>query len=126
MTLQDDEKRHRADPRVALLKELADPLRRLREAGLVVVERTGRHALYRLADESLFALLPLLDRLTGRVAAAPEPVPDFAAGRTCYSHLAGRLGVAVYRALLERGSLRDRADGTVEVGPAGLDVLGID
>src|SRR5436309_10069578 len=94
------------DPRVALLRELADPvrlrvvdrlghigpatvsrlaaelgvslpllsnhLRRLREAGLVHVERTGRHAVYELADPSFEALLPLLDRLVGRVVPAPE------------------------------------------------------
>src|ERR1700759_3042190 len=90
------------DPRVALLRELADPvrlrvvdrlghggpaslsslgaeldvalpllsnhLRRLREAGLVEVERQGRYAIYSLADPGLQALMPLLDRLTGRAA----------------------------------------------------------
>src|SRR5690349_4281000 len=109
MTLQPEQKRQRADPRVALLKELADPLRlrvvdrlghdgpatvsrlaaeldvplpqlsnhlrRLREARLVTVERSGRQAIYSLADPGLEALLPLLDRVTGRVA---DPVPDAA------------------------------------------------
>ena len=84
MTLQTDENSQRYDPRIDLLKELADPvrlrvidhlghvgpatvselaaalrvtmpqlsnhLRRLREAGLVHVERTGRHAIYALAE----------------------------------------------------------------------------
>src|SRR3954470_10759838 len=117
----------RLDPRVPLLKVLADPLRlrvvdhlfnvgpatvselaghlavtmpqlsnhlrRLRDAGLVRVQRTGRHAVYELADEGLQTLLPLLDRLTGRVTPAPPP-PDspFATARTCYDHLAGGLG----------------------------------
>src|SRR3954453_15753968 len=105
MTIQADKKRQRSDPRVPLLKELADPvrlrvvdhlgnvgpatvselaaglrvtmpqlsnpLRGLREAGRVRVERPGRHAIYELADESLQALLPLLDRLTGRVNTRP-------------------------------------------------------
>ena len=150
----------RYDPRIDLLKELADPvrlrvidrlgyvgpatvselaaaqrvtmpqlsnhLRRLREAGLVRVERTGRHAIYSLADDSLQALLPLLDRLTGRVTTAP-PEPDPEAGRTCYDHLAGRLGVALYAALRERGALHDQPDGTVEVGDeAALRTLGVD
>src|SRR5919205_294015 len=106
-----------ADPRVGLLRELADPLRlgvvdrlghggpatvsrlatelqvplpqlsnhlrRLREAGLVRVQRTGRQAVYELADPGLLALLPLLDRITGRDA---EPVPDAdqIPSRTCY------------------------------------------
>jgi DNA-binding transcriptional ArsR family regulator len=152
------------DPRVALLKELADPLRlrvvdrlghggpaapselaaglgvslpqlsnhlrRLRDAGLVRVERNGRHAVYELADEGLHTLLPLLDRLTGRITPAPPP-PDspFAAARTCYDHLAGGLGVALYGALRDRDALRDRPDGTVELGPHAQDAfaaLGVD
>jgi DNA-binding transcriptional ArsR family regulator len=161
MTLHDNKNSHRSDPRIDLLRDLADPvrlrvidrlghggpatvselaaalrvtmpqlsnhLRRLREAGLVRVERTGRHAIYALADESLHALLPLLDRLTGRVTTLPaEPDPE--PGRTCYDHLAGRLGVALYAALRDRGALRDLADGTVEVGSddATLRALGVD
>src|SRR4051812_15171043 len=156
MTLHESRK----DARVALLKELADPvrlrvidrlgpggaarvselggelgvalptlsnhLRRLREAGLVHVERTGRHAVYALADAGLQALLPLLDRLTGRIAPAP-PEADDTDGRTCYDHLGGRLGVALYRALLERGALADQPDGTVAIrDPAPLAALGLD
>jgi len=141
----------RDDPRVALLKELADPLRlrvvdrlghggpatvsrlaaelgvplpqlsnhlrRLREARLVTVERDGRQAVYSLADPGLEALLPILDRITGRVA---EPEPDAAEvpSRTCYDHLAGRIGVTIYRGLLEHDALRDRPDGLVDLGPA--------
>jgi DNA-binding transcriptional ArsR family regulator len=108
------------------LPVLSNHLKRLRDAGLVAVERSGRHAVYSLADDGLFALLPLLDRLTGRVAPDRTPEPDFAAGRTCYAHLAGKLGVAVYRALLEREALVSRPDGTVSVGPAGLGALGLD
>jgi DNA-binding transcriptional ArsR family regulator len=144
------------DPRVALLRELADPLRlrvidrlghagpatvsrlaaelgvslpqlsnhlrRLRDAGLVRVERSGRHAVYELADPSLEALLPLLDRLTGRVA--PAGAPRGAPSRTCYDHLAGPLGVSLYAALRERDALRDRPDGMVDLGPAAAAVFG--
>src|SRR3954452_15615468 len=137
------------DPRIPLLKELADPLRlavidqlsnvgsasvseiaahqrvslpklsnhlrRLRDAGLVTVHRSGRQAIYELADPGLEALIPLLDGLTGRVVgAAPEPRHDeFATARTCYDHLAGKLGVAVYGALAERGAIQSRPDGSV-------------
>jgi DNA-binding transcriptional ArsR family regulator len=155
MTLHGNDKRQRtnraADPRIALLKELADPLRlrvvdrlghagpatvsrlaaelhvplpqlsnhlrRLRDAGLVSVEREGRQAVYALADPGLEALLPLLDRITARVA---DPVPDAAdlPSRTCYDHLAGRIGVALYRGLRERDAVRERPDGLVDLGPA--------
>jgi DNA-binding transcriptional ArsR family regulator len=145
------------DPRVALLRELADPvrlrvvdrlghvglatvsrlaaelgvslpllsnhLRRLREAGLVHVERTGRHAVYELADPSLEALLPLLDRLVGRVVPAPERREEVPS-RTCYDHLAGPLGVSLYAGLRERDALRDRPDGMVDLGPAAAAAFG--
>jgi DNA-binding transcriptional ArsR family regulator len=151
MTLHGNNKRQGADPRVDLLKELADPLRlrvvdrlghggpatvsrlaaelgvplpqlsnhlrRLREARLVAVERDGRQAVYSLADPGLEALLPLLDRITGRVA-EPEPEAAEVPSRTCYDHLAGRVGVAIYRGLRDRDAVRDRPDGLVEFGPA--------
>jgi len=127
----------RADPRVALLKELAHPLRlrvidrlghvgpasvsalagelgasmpelsnhlrRLREAGLVRARRDGRHAVYELGGAEVDVLLPLLDRLT----APAEPRPASAPSRTCYDHLAGPLGVRLYRDLTAAGALHD-------------------
>ncbi len=147
----DREATRRSDPRVDLLKELADPLRlrvvdrlghggpatvsrlaaelgvplpqlsnhlrRLREGGLVAVERDGRQAVYSLADPGLEALLPLLDRITGRVA-EPDPEAAEVPSRTCYDHLAGPIGVALYRGLRERDAVRERADGLVDLGPA--------
>jgi DNA-binding transcriptional ArsR family regulator len=149
MTFHDSMKRQGTDdPRIALLKELSDPLRlrvvdrlghagpaspsrlaaeldvplpqlsnhlkRLRDAGLVTARRSGRQATYELADPGLEALLPLLDRITGRVAQRPtETVPS----RTCYDHLGGSIGVGLYRALLDRDALRDRPDGLVDLGP---------
>jgi hypothetical protein len=73
-------------------------------------------------------LLPLLDRITGRFAAR-APDADAVPSRTCYDHLAGRIGVEIYRGLRERGALRDRPDGIVELGPAADEVfapLGVD
>lgn len=153
------------DPRIALLKELVDPLRlrvidrlghagpatvsrlaaelgvplpqlsnhlrRLRDAGLVAVRRSGRHAIYELADPGLQQLLPLLDSITGRVleqAGADTPTPRVPS-RTCYDHLGGEIGVAVYRGLRDRDALRPRADGMVELGPAAgetFTALGVD
>jgi DNA-binding transcriptional ArsR family regulator len=162
MTLHESGKRQGADPRVDLLKELADPLRlrvvdrlghggpatvsrlaaelgvplpqlsnhlrRLREARLVAVERDGRQAVYSLADPGLEALLPLLDRITGRVAVR-EPDAAAVPSRTCYDHLAGRVGVEIYRGLREHDALRERPDGLVDLGPAAPEMfrkLGVD
>jgi DNA-binding MarR family transcriptional regulator len=112
------------------LPQLSNHVRRLREAGLVAVTRSGRHAVYELADPGLELLLSLLDRITGRVAprtAAEARGP--VASRTCYEHLAGPLGVALYRALRDRDAVRDRPDGTVALGPAAAEAfaaLGVD
>jgi DNA-binding transcriptional ArsR family regulator len=148
------------DPRIALLKELADPLRlrvvdrlghggpatvsrlaaeldvplpqlsnhlrRLREASLVSVERSGRQAVYALADPGLQQLTVMLDSVTGRVldqAGGRKPTSGVPS-RTCYDHLGGEIGVAIYRGLRERDALRPRADGMVDLGPAADDVLG--
>jgi DNA-binding transcriptional ArsR family regulator len=114
------------------LPQLSNHLRRLRGHGLVTAERRGRQAVYRLADPGLELLLPLLDRITGRLAAPPGPgggrAPP-AASRTCYRHLAGPLGVALYRVLVARRALEERPDGTLALGAAAapaLAVLGVD
>jgi DNA-binding transcriptional ArsR family regulator len=104
------------------LPELSNGLRQLREAGLVVSSREGRQVVYALADDRLPALL---DRLAGARAHAAAPSAS-GPSRTCYDHLAGPLGVALYRGLLDRGVLRPEADGTVSlVDPAPLSALGI-
>jgi hypothetical protein len=84
-----------------------------------------------VADPGLQQLLPLLDSITGRVLA--ETSPDAPAprvpSRTCYEHLGGEVGVAVYRGLCERDALRPRADGMVELGPSAGETfaaLGVD
>jgi DNA-binding transcriptional ArsR family regulator len=103
------------------LPELSNHLKRLRDAGVVTARRDGRHAVYQLAG-SVEVLLPLLDRLT---RPADRPVLQ-APSRTCYDHLAGPLGVDLYRGLLERGVLQDRPDGTVEIAdPHLLAALGV-
>lgn len=92
---------------------LGNHLTRLRAAGLVAVEHTGRHAVYRIGRADLGEVLTALSRyannqdleLTGRPA---SPV-DIA--HTCYDHAAGRLGVSVFTTLIERSALRP-PDGT--------------
>jgi DNA-binding transcriptional ArsR family regulator len=97
------------------MSQLSNHLRRLREAGLVRVERSGRHGLYEIADPGLEALVPMLDAITGRWAGKSER--NGRDSRTCYRHLAGPLGVELYRVLRERGAVAPRPDGIVELGP---------
>jgi DNA-binding transcriptional ArsR family regulator len=92
----------------------SEHLARLVAGGLLSVERSGRHRYYRLADarvgtalEAVAALAPTRPvrslRESGRAAALRR-------ARSCYDHLAGRLGVAVTEALLDHGALI-RTDG---------------
>jgi DNA-binding transcriptional ArsR family regulator len=98
---------------------LANHLRRLRERELVTVRHHGRHAAYELAEPGLRELFSVLNEL--RPAARSAPPPSVAAG-TCYDHLAGRLGVALYDALEDAGAIVADAGG-VRLGDRAEDVL---
>ncbi|MEU2043481.1 ArsR/SmtB family transcription factor [Nocardia niwae] len=86
-------------------------LDRLRDGGLVVEHRQGRHRYLRLAGPHVADLLetmvaqldPPAAPVTGLRTATVAAV--LARGRTCYDHLAGRLGVAVTDAMVARGLL---------------------
>lgn len=81
-------------------------LAKLTGAGLLSVETHGRHRYYRLAGPEVGELLEHLVRL-----APARPVRSLREGtraarlrsaRTCYDHLAGRLGVQIMAGLLDR------------------------
>ncbi|MFC0006445.1 ArsR/SmtB family transcription factor [Micromonospora siamensis] len=102
-------------------------LTRLVRGGLLAEERQGRHRYLRLAGPSV---AQLIEDLAGHAPAPPRPAGSLrvaAAGtalayaRTCYDHLAGRLGVTLLDGLLRQGLL-DRAGG-LAVTPAGWDRL---
>jgi DNA-binding transcriptional ArsR family regulator len=107
-------------------------LARLVEAGLVAVERHGRQRRYRLSSpdvaaalEALAAIAPLQSIASLRAATRDEQLRE---GRTCYDHLAGRLGVELTRALSADGILR-RRDGAFLVtrhGERVFEELGVD
>jgi DNA-binding transcriptional ArsR family regulator len=82
-------------------------LGRLVDAGLIEVLPQGRHRYYRLAGPQVGELLEVLARV-----APAGPVRSLRQGtqaealrtaRTCYDHLAGRLGVAIFGSLLDAG-----------------------
>jgi DNA-binding transcriptional ArsR family regulator len=95
----------------------SEHLGRLLDAGLLAVEAQGRHRYYRLADRGVAALLEtMLAALPQPPDLGPPPGPRLPAGlafaRSCYDHLAGRLGVAVHDRLVELDAVR--------LGPAGV------
>ncbi|RZU76434.1 DNA-binding transcriptional ArsR family regulator [Micromonospora kangleipakensis] len=105
----------------------SDHLTRLVRGGLLVEERQGRHRYVRLAGPSVAQLIEDLAGHAPAPTAPPRTLRAASAGaalayaRTCYDHLAGRLGVRLYDALLARNVL-DRSGG-LALTPAGLDWL---
>jgi DNA-binding transcriptional ArsR family regulator len=110
----------------------SEHLARLVEGNLLEVERKGRRRYYRLAGpevadavEALAVIAPRLPVSSLREATRGELL-RFA--RTCYDHLAGRVGVAVATSL-ERERVVVRRNGSYGLGPAAgprLAELGID
>jgi len=101
-------------------------LGKLREAGLVEVERSGRHRYHRLASPQVAHALEALAAL-----APAEPIKSLRqhtraaalrGARSCYDHLAGQLGVAVTAALLDRDALVP-TDGITHTGRRAGDPL---
>ena len=99
-------------------------LGRLVRAGLLEVLPQGRHRYYRLAGPHVGELLEALARVApaGPVRSLRQGTQAEAlrSARTCYDHLAGRLGVAVFGALLDAGHVVG-GDGTHD--PLGADRL---
>lgn len=84
-------------------------LSKLLDARLLDVESHGRHRYYRLAGPRVARALESLAELAppAQVTSLREGTRASAlrAGRYCYDHLAGELGVGIMRALLDRGAL---------------------
>ncbi|MFF2202567.1 ArsR/SmtB family transcription factor [Streptomyces sp. NPDC058145] len=92
---------------------LSEHLGKLVAGGLLAQERQGRHRYVRLADARVAQLVEdLAAQVTPAGTARPRTLRESSAGsamargRTCYDHLAGRLGIAITDALTERGLLR--------------------
>lgn len=121
-------------------------LNKLRAGGLIEVEASGRHRYYRLAGPHVAAALEALATIAPlqpiRSLRQDTHAGQLRAARSCYDHLAGRLGVAVTAALLSHRALvaTDGTDDTrrrpgdqfaaaltahpYQLGPAAGEVLG--
>ncbi len=90
----------------------SEHLGRLLDGQLVTATRQGRHRYYRLAGPEVAAALEALCVLAGdgrdapvRSLRASTASAQLRAGRTCYDHLAGELGLDVTRRLVGAGVL---------------------
>jgi DNA-binding transcriptional ArsR family regulator len=83
-------------------------LARLTEGQLVEVEQRGRHRYYRLAGEPVADALEAIARPRATPVRPPTDPTRLAFGRarTCYRHLAGKLGVAWLDALARQKLVR--------------------
>ena len=110
-------------------------LMQMTRAGLLAVERQGRHRYHQLASRHVAELLENLMQVATRadIAQARRPVtgprdPDMRMARTWYDHIAGRLGVSIADALVRQGfvELAEDAGAVTEAGAAFLQKIGID
>ena len=110
----------------------SEHLARLVAGGFLSSEKNGRHRYYRLADpavaaavEALALVAPQPSVRSLREATRSELLRE---ARTCYDHLAGRVGVALARSLEDDRTLV-RRNGGYALGPRSgprLEQLGLD
>jgi DNA-binding transcriptional ArsR family regulator len=110
----------------------SEHLNRLRAGGFVLREVAGREHRYRLASPAVAETLESVARiaLPGEVRSLRGATRGEAirTARTCYDHLAGRLGVGLTEALILRGALVEGPDAydLTNSGERLLGELGVD
>ncbi|MFK4103723.1 ArsR/SmtB family transcription factor [Streptomyces sp. NPDC019531] len=112
---------------------LSEHLGRLVTGGLLTEERQGRHRYVHLADARAAQLIEdMAAQVEPGTARPPRTLRESSAGsamargRTCYDHLAGRLGIALTDALTSRQLLRqDTGFALTDAGLAWFGATGI-
>lgn len=105
---------------------------KLLESELVVARTQGRHRYFRLADADIGHALEALSLVAERGASADKwehgAYKPLKQARTCYSHLAGELGVRLFEGLLKNGilSARDGYFVVTDPGRTALAALGLE
>ncbi|PZS31716.1 MAG: transcriptional regulator [Pseudonocardiales bacterium] len=104
----------------------------LLDAGLIGVEKQGRHRYFRLAGEDVAGALEALALISParpvRSLRQSQSARALGYARTCYDHLAGVAGVAVLDAMLDQEWLRTGEGGydLTVTGAAAVEGLGLD
>src|SRR6267378_7820307 len=109
-------------------------LARLTTAGLLAVEKQGRHRYHRLASPAVAQMMESIMQVAADQESARAPVrvgprdAALRAARTCYDQLAGRLGVALADAMVAGGHVELASDAGLmtDSGIALLEGIGID
>ena len=105
---------------------VSNHLKVLREQGLVRGERRGRQMIYEIKDASVAQLVESLTAVAGGPEAPVFATDPMTEARTCYDHLAGRLGVGLYGALVDAGTIVPTGEvrGDLRLGPNAQRVFG--
>jgi DNA-binding transcriptional ArsR family regulator len=107
-------------------------LGKLLDGGLVSVVRQGRHRYYRLKGAEVAMVIEALSLISPDVEVRSlrqsRQARALSRARTCYDHLAGHAGTALFEAMLSRGLLEplDGEYGVTDKGERQFAALGID
>lgn len=99
-------------------------LSKLVDGGLLTMRRSGRHRYYAMAGPEVAHALEALGSISTlppakRAEQSTRALDDMYTARTCYDHLAGRIGVDLSRALEKSKVIRPRGERDYELGQAG-------
>ncbi|MGI9336323.1 MAG: ArsR/SmtB family transcription factor [Gammaproteobacteria bacterium] len=96
-------------------------LKKLTDAGFLANVRDGRHRYYKLASAEVAVTLRTLLHLAPNKSAKPAAKKSNAVcfARTCYGHLAGRLGVVLAHSLEAKRQIVPCGDRDLSLTPAG-------
>ena len=100
-------------------------LRRLLENGLIACHKQGRNRYYRLANAEVAEVIETLSLAAPAEHLRRGPAranQDLKLARSCYDHLAGRLGVDLAQRLAEAGALLSHG-GDFSLTPRGITLL---
>jgi len=86
---------------------LSNHLAVLKNAGLIKSRPEGRQKIYELANHEVAQLVELLFNMQHTSVAKKErSIKPIQSARTCYDHLAGRFGVALFKKLVEKDAIQ--------------------
>lgn len=97
-------------------------LGKLLEANLLCVEKQGRHKYYRFSNKEVAYAVEAMANLVPKPEVSlknkPKNYPPIKFCRTCYDHLAGKIGVALTESLLEQKIIIEK-NNAYEISPEG-------
>lgn len=102
-------------------------LLKLVEANILKVEKQGRHRYYRYASDEVARIMETLAGLSSVSEKNNPTVPGIKHARSCYDHIAGKLGVDILDAMLKKKfikTIEDKYDLT-DAGSKWMHAIGV-